>query len=339
MTNFLLQGLPGFRDHENPTLVPNFDQNVAVNGIVGAQSPAQYLVNNPRVDATANAILGGSVTNGDTLSLTVTLATLSGGSETVSYKAVTADTITTVAEGLANAINNDGNLGALGIFAEMGGTSEGTQLVLHANGPVGNLAVMTMANSGSSETFLIGSGTTAVANAAGTIVVAGTITTGDMLTATFTNSKESAWPSAGSYVTIGGDNTTLAATGLKSAINANTTLTAQGVAAVSNGSTITITQPGTIANTTTITGTVGGAATETLTVTPGGGVMTGGTGTWSGKLTGGSGPVIAATNFRYSYNGQTSSFWFGKPYTGLGDAMVAAIVADTPNMRGGRSIV
>lgn len=51
------------------------------------------------------ATLSGAVSAGDVVSLTVSNADLSGGSETVSYTAQSGDTLYTIADALASAIN------------------------------------------------------------------------------------------------------------------------------------------------------------------------------------------------------------------------------------------
>ncbi|HTI81747.1 MAG TPA: hypothetical protein VL614_14965 [Acetobacteraceae bacterium] len=156
------QGTPGILNQANPTLIPNFDRSVAgAGGTVDHQSPAAFLQNNPRVDALGTITVGGSITNGDTVTLTTTLPTLAGGSAAVTYPVVTADTTTTVAEGILDAINNSAALQAAGIFAEMSGTGAPTAVVVHANGPIGNMVTLSASVSGgNTETLTFSNGGT-----------------------------------------------------------------------------------------------------------------------------------------------------------------------------------
>jgi len=158
-------GTPGVADFRNPTLIPNFDRSVASGaGTVDHQSPAVFLANNPRVDATLSLVVGGTITNGNTPAITITCAALPGGSITFTYPVVTADTTTTVAEGFAKLINDSATAQNEGIYADLGGTGAGTTLVIHYGGPVGNQATLSSATLGtitltpSSGSFSGGSG-------------------------------------------------------------------------------------------------------------------------------------------------------------------------------------
>jgi YD repeat-containing protein len=63
------------------------------------------------------ATVGGTVTVGNVLTLTAHDALLTGGLEAVSYTVKTGDTLTTIATGLATAVNADTKLAAVGIVA------------------------------------------------------------------------------------------------------------------------------------------------------------------------------------------------------------------------------
>ena len=158
---------------KNPTLIPNFGRPVASgSGTVDLRDPASFIANDARTAATCAVTVGGSITNGDTVTLTVTLGTLSGGSRAVTYPVVTADTTTTVAAGVANAVNNDPVLQAAGITATMGGTSNPTRFVLNGGGTVGNFAVGSASVSGgATETFTFAN-SGSLTGGAGPIIVA-----------------------------------------------------------------------------------------------------------------------------------------------------------------------
>lgn len=66
---------------------------------------------------TYTVTVGGSITNLDVATLTFTAALLQAGTEPVHYNIASADTTTTIATGLAAAVNADTKLAALGITA------------------------------------------------------------------------------------------------------------------------------------------------------------------------------------------------------------------------------
>ena len=106
----------------------------------------------------------GTITNGNTPTITITCGALPNGSLSFQYPVVTADTTTTVAEGFAKLINDNAVAQNEGIYADMGGTSAASTLVIHYGGPIGNLATLSSATLGtitltpSSGSFSGGSG-------------------------------------------------------------------------------------------------------------------------------------------------------------------------------------
>lgn len=325
---FIPQGTPGVLDPRNPTLLPQFDvPTVGKNGTVGLSSPAQFLSDNPRVDATANATIGGTRTNADTVVLTITGGTLPAGAIALTYTVVTADTTTTIAEGLADLINSSAACQAAGIYAEMAGTSFAAVLVVHAPGPVGNFMTLSSSVTGSAtETVVLGQGSTPITNASNDITLGGTETDGDIVSLTFTNAGVAGFPVTVTHTAAASESINSIATAMRAAVNANTTLIAAGLVATGGTNHVTIGQPGTIANSTVITGSVSGAATETITFNPLLGAMTGGAGVVGGALTGGSGPIIPLNNFNWSAGGSTMSFFYGSPRN-VGYDQITAMVA------------
>lgn len=95
--------------------------SLEVAGTLGGGTLSLQLVgtNDPQVAAVNRYTItvGGTITNNDTLSVTVKNPNLAGGTEQVTITAVTADTTTTLAAKLAAAIVADANLAALGIGA------------------------------------------------------------------------------------------------------------------------------------------------------------------------------------------------------------------------------
>lgn len=322
------QGLPaGTVDFRNPTLVPNFDTSVAsANGTVDHKSPARFLADNPRVNSVATALLAGTATPTDVVTLTITLGTLPGGSKSFAYTVASGDTLDAIAEGLADLINNDATAQAAGIEAQLGGTGEAAVVEVLIPGRVGNQAVLSSSLSGgATEVVWLGSGSTFLAFASATATIGGTETDGDTVGITFTNTGVAGLPVTVNHVTSGGESVSSIATALKTAINANSTLNAAGIKATNIGAVITIQQPGALGNSTVLSANLSGGATETITFAPSNGHMSGGAGVFSGQLAGGSGPIIPVQNFSFHYNGTVLNFWYGKPVP-VGDDLVLKMV-------------
>lgn len=148
-----IPGVPeGFRGKSatqtfDPFLLPRWYGAVAQGNQIGYQSPEAYLAANPRNDATDSVTIGGTVTTGDTVELTLTNALFPGGAVSVTYTVLAADTVTTIAAALAALIANNQICRAFGISASVGGTNDAVITVAH-NGPVGNFTVGTSTLSG-----------------------------------------------------------------------------------------------------------------------------------------------------------------------------------------------
>jgi hypothetical protein len=129
---------------QSPTLLPNFSMPVGSNGR-GLQklSPAQFLVNYPRVNATATATVGGTAASGDIVTVTLTNPVwknpnlgISGGSVTVSFTLGASDTLASTAEALASLINES----AAAPFVTA--TASEAVLTISWPGPVGNFTAL-----------------------------------------------------------------------------------------------------------------------------------------------------------------------------------------------------
>ena len=79
-----------------------------------------------------NIALGGTTTTGDAITIAVNDFGLTGGSSTVSYSVLSSDTLTTIASGLAAAINASTGLQSIGVTA----VSSSTRLTLKSNSPM-----------------------------------------------------------------------------------------------------------------------------------------------------------------------------------------------------------
>jgi hypothetical protein len=392
-----LGGTPGIFDPRNPTLLPNFDKSVASgSGTIDHDSPAAFLAANPRVNATATATIGGSVTTGDILTLELANNLFPSGLISHTYTATSSDTIGTIAEAFAKLFNDDANAQAFGVEVDAGGTS-GAVLTFNHPGPVGNFSVLSAPVGEPSKITITGTATngdtiyalftgpqlpggvlvsaaittsesvtsmaTALKNAingnstltglsisatssAGVVTISvpaaaepvvisawsstanetatigGTLTVGDTLAVTITNASLPSGAVTVTYTTVSGDTTTTMATGLKNLIDNNTALIAAGIVGTSSTNVVTITWPAAI-GAITFSESVGGSATESITLSAGPTeILTVGTTTTetitlsptSGKLSGGTGPIIAANNFTFHKNGSSNPFWYGQPY-------------------------
>jgi len=145
-----------------------------------------------------------------------------------------------------------------------------------------------------------------------TVTLGGSVTTGDTITATFTNPNLPAGSEAVTYTTIGGDTTTTIATALAAAINADTNLQSVGIGATSAAAVVTIEFPSITyqspapavgsnpassgssqgyANFTIVAMTIGGSATETATVA----ADTNGTPLPASAIGSGANPIVGAS--------------------------------------------
>lgn len=101
------------------------------------------------INRTVRGTLGGTVTAGNMLSVTVTDSGLPGGAQIVSYTVIGGDTLTTIATGIANAVNANSNLTNLGISAN----ASGTVFNLFSLSP--NTTTYSASNGGGTETITL----------------------------------------------------------------------------------------------------------------------------------------------------------------------------------------
>lgn len=227
MVNVPLQGTPGVADFRNPTLLPNYDQPAATGagGTCDLLSPSQFLVSNPRANATQTVTLSGTITNGDVIALQVNCGTLPGGALAVTVPVVTADTLATLAQKFAKGFNDSSAAQGVGLEVDAGGAS-GAVLTFNWPGPIGNLANIT---SPQPESIII--------------TASGTAVTGDNMTVTFTGGVIGATPVVITAASTTGNTATQQAQALKTAINANTTLSGLGITATGAAAALTISAP------------------------------------------------------------------------------------------------
>lgn len=205
-----------------------------------------------QAEGNATITIGGTITAGDVISLTVTDATLSLGTETVSYKVKSTDTTSSVASGLGNAVSSDGNLNGF-----LGTSISSNVLTITPNGDFAVCRYAISLTGVPTETIAFGPNT----NGNATATVGGTVTSGNVLTLTVSNENLTNGQETVSYTATGGDTTTSIATALKNAVNADSNLQGIGVSATSSGAVVSLATAGT-----TYTESVGGSATETITL-------------------------------------------------------------------------
>jgi RHS repeat-associated protein len=199
------------------------------------------------------AVIGGTITSGDTVSINVSDFGLSGGTETDSYTVTSSDTPTTIATGLTAAINADIKLQAIGVSA----TSSAAQINLNSLSP--NVTTYNPFTSATAtESISMGFNQ----NGTQTIVIGGTKRTGDILTITSFDAGLTGGKEATPYTVQASDTLTSIATGIAAALNADTHLSGISVTATSSSNVVFIKSAST--NLTTYQQSVSSGATETL---------------------------------------------------------------------------
>jgi hypothetical protein len=308
-------------------VVPAADEPIVVSSFVNS---------NP-----LTALIGGTVslTGGDVLNLIFTGAGIAGSPVTVSYTTVAGDTTATIAAALAAAVNGTPALSDVGIEASV--TSSTISFVL---GPtIGQMRLTESVTTGSETITVTATPTTTavtaslatesilIGNVPATVVatiVSSAPAATDTVALTFTNAGVPTLPVTKTYTLVGADSATTIAAGLVALINGDTNLQKANISATNLLGVITISQEGVIGNSTVVTAVVTetGGGTETVTFTPSNGHMGGGSGSASGNMAGGTGPIIAANNFEFAMgNSQVQAFFYGQPYS-LGYDVITAMV-------------
>jgi RHS repeat-associated protein len=202
--------------------------------------------------------IGGTKTTGNVLTITVQDTALAGGQEAVSYTVLTADTLATIAQGLATSINQDVNLQAIGVVANAHGTNTFVNIKSASNSIT---TYATSTSGGATETLTAGIFKNGLENAA----FGGTKTTSDVLTVTVVDAALTGGQKAISYTVLSGDTLSTIATAIKTAINADTSLSALGVTATAASAVVSISSNS--VNATTYTSSTSSSATETISLT------------------------------------------------------------------------
>jgi hypothetical protein len=284
-------GTPGKFDPRNPTLLPNFSRPRFSGSTVDAQSPAGALGAEPRANAQATATLGGSVTTGDEITIEVLNGLFPNGVLSHTYTTLAGDSLTNVAEQLADLFSQD----TIADDANLTVSVVGSVLTFNQNGPLGNFSTLSSPLSAPAKITIGGTALTGdqinvlfsgpalpVATAQAEATVGGVVVAGDTIALTFTNTSVASFPITKTYTAVLGDTDATVAAGLVALIQGDTHLDAASVEATANGAVITIQQPGAIGNDTTVSATISGA--ETVVFDPSSGTLAGGAGQPGGTL-------------------------------------------------------
>jgi RHS repeat-associated protein len=208
------------------------------------------------------ALIGGTKTTGDVLTLTTYDAALSGGSVAVTYSVLSTDTLATIATGLAAAINANSSLTGIGISA----SSSSTIVSINSNSANVTSYRQTV-SAAATETVSLTTSTPGWRIA----VIGGTKHTGDTLTITAYNPSLSGGTEAVNYPVLSTDTLTSIASGIASAVNSDSNLAAIGVTATSSSTVVSL--QSTSPNLTTYASSVSGGSTETISLNSTSGVF------------------------------------------------------------------
>ena len=207
------------------------------------------------LNGTQNARIGGTITAGDLLTITIKDNGLPGGQQVISYTVLGTDTRKTIATAFAAAINTNANLQAVGVTA----TSHNNVVNIQSLSLKATTYSKTL-SAGATETIALSSNI----NGIQTAIIGGTITAGDVLTLTIYDTGLNTGSKAKSYTVLAGDTYITIAAGLAAAINSDTQLANEGIMATSSGAVVNIKSGST--ELTTVSQSTSGGATETITL-------------------------------------------------------------------------
>jgi len=202
-----------------------------------------------------NAVIGGTKTTGDVLTLTFKDAALSGGQKSINYTVLSGDNLTSIAAAIKTAINADTDMQALAVTA----TSIGTALTIKSTSANATTYAQSV-STGATETIALSINQ----NGPMCIGVGGSKTTGDTVSIIAFDSGLTGGTETASYTVQSGDNLSAIAAGLATSLNGNTDLQSIGVSASSSGQILTISSNS--LNETTYRGTTSSTATEVASI-------------------------------------------------------------------------
>ncbi len=176
---------------------------------------------------------GQSITTGDVLKILIRDPALTiNNPQEVSYTVGAGNTLTNIATGLKNAVNANSFLPGIGVSA----TSAGATVTIKSTS-----ANPTTYRNTSADSIKESIDLNVCPNGTETVGLSGTKTTSDVMTVVVLDSGLSGGSKAINYTVLSGDSLTSIATGISSAINADTALQAIGVSSTSSGTIVSIT--------------------------------------------------------------------------------------------------
>ncbi len=208
-------------------------------------------------NGTTNAILGGSATASDVVTVIIQDASLPSNPTSENYTVQSGDTLEDIATGLATAINANTDFQNAGITAQ---THLNVLNIQSRSTTVTNCD--SSFSGGATETIEI----RPCINGTQTAIIAGSVTSSDVLTLTIKDAGLSGGSQAINYTVQPGDTTSVIAAGLASAINASTPLQDLGITADSVDSVLNILSIS--PNLTSVISSLSGGATETIALAP-----------------------------------------------------------------------
>ncbi len=140
------QAYPNF---QQPTLLPNFDKPVAVNGTMQLTTPAGVVAAYPVVASSGSAVIGGTATTGNVMTLTIANGVLTP-SVTLTYTVPSGSTTSTIAYAFAQLIMQNATLGRFGFYAE----ANGSTLLIYQQSGVGNFSTLSASSTGTETVTL-----------------------------------------------------------------------------------------------------------------------------------------------------------------------------------------
>jgi RHS repeat-associated protein len=216
----------------------------------------------PNVNGRQRALVGGTITAADVVTLHVFDAALPSGTQAVNYSVQSGDTLASVASGLSTAVNGDSNLQAAGISA----SSTSSTITLNSNS-TNVTSYRRSVSAAATETISL----VAPLNGTETAAIGGTASSSDVLTITVHDGSLATGQQAINYSVQPGDTLTAVASGLSTAINANANLQAIGVTATSVSGVVNIKSDS--SDLTTYSQSTSGGATETISLSQSTSVM------------------------------------------------------------------
>jgi hypothetical protein len=214
-----------------------------INGSATYSSPLPTFPAGIALLSVTSATIGGSVTAGDKVTLTVAAAAIAGSPISITYSVAGNETPSLIATKLAAQVAANNALQSTGISA----SASGAVITLFAPSSLNPNAVWTAGTAASTAADTATETITLSATLTFTFVtnatVGGNITAGDTVTLTMTSSAIAGSPVNVAYTVSAGDTAASIAANLAAAINSNSTLSAAGIKASSSSGIVTLAAP------------------------------------------------------------------------------------------------